>query len=235
METIGFNLNEKDSSVVIKINSKVYPLHTIYSASYVFLDRCYIMLDGDPEKEILVELRLKKGSNLDLGILAKEFFNELLNYAFYEEQSRKNASLRDTLLRTALLSNLGAEEFGNDGKQIDGDVCNEDWSEIEDIDDEDFDDPEGIAVPWEEKYGKSTDKKDKCSEGESNNPDVSKKCSVETKKIISEGEENSNKTSDTCSDLEDDKDTDRVSSGDPKQSDCLDNQECSEKKIEEEN
>jgi len=121
-------------------------LHTVYSASYVFLDRCYIMLDGDPEKEILVELRLKKDSNLELGVLAREFFNELLNYAFYEEQSRKNAPLRNTLLQAALFS-------GSDvGEMVEDDV---DWSELDDLEGEEIEDPEGIAVPWEERYGDS--------------------------------------------------------------------------------
>jgi len=146
METISFDLREKDSSIVVRVNPKIYPLHTVYSASYVFLDRCYIILDGDPEKEILVELKLKKNSELELGVLAKEFFNELLNYAFYEEQSKKNAPLRNTLLQAALLSNIGVEK-------LDESLDDEDWSEIEDLEDEEFEDPEGIAVPWEEKYG----------------------------------------------------------------------------------
>ena len=153
METISFNLNKKDSSIIIKVNPKIYPLHTIYSASYVFLDKCYIMLDGDPKKEIMVELRLKENSNLELDILAKEFFNELLNYAFYEEQSRKNAPLRNTLLKAALIGNIIEEESENISEQI-IENNDEDWSKIEDIDEEDFDDPEGIAIPWEEKYGK---------------------------------------------------------------------------------
>ena len=164
METISFDLKEKDAAVVIKINSKIYPLHTVYSASYVFLDRCYIMLDGDPEKEILVELRLKKDSNLELGVLAREFFNELLNYAFYEEQSRKNATLRNTLLRAALLSNVGVQEFESEEEKCNEDLEDADWSEIEDLEDEEFEDPEGIAVPWEEKYGENSQQEEKDSE-----------------------------------------------------------------------
>ena len=164
METISFELKEKDAAVVIKINSKIYPLHTVYSASYVFLDRCYIMLDGDPEKEILVELRLKKDSNLELGVLAREFFNELLNYAFYEEQSRKNAPLRNTLLRAALLSNIGVQEFESEEEKCNEDLEDADWSEIEDLEDEEFEDPEGIAVPWEEKYGENSQKEEENSE-----------------------------------------------------------------------
>ena len=164
METISFDLKEKDAAVVIKINSKIYPLHTVYSASYVFLDRCYIMLDGDPEKEILVELRLKKDSNLELGVLAREFFNELLNYAFYEEQSRKNAPLRNTLLRAALLSNIGVQEFESEEEKCNEDLEDADWSEIEDLEDEEFEDPEGVAVPWEEKYGENSQKEEENSE-----------------------------------------------------------------------
>jgi len=111
------------------------------------------MLDGDPEKEILVELRLKDNSTLELETVAKDFFNELLNYAFYEEQSRKNVELRNTLLKTALLTNIGAEEEECESCKESENEEVVDWSDIEDLEDDEFEDPDGIATPWEEKYG----------------------------------------------------------------------------------
>ena len=79
-----FKIEKKDvmeiqgDSVVLSINPKLYALETVYSAAYVFLDRAYILLDGDPEKEILVKLKPKQKEDLDK--LGGEFFNELINY-----------------------------------------------------------------------------------------------------------------------------------------------------------
>jgi hypothetical protein len=42
---------------VLKINPKIYNLRVIYSCAYVFLDRAYIFLEGDPKKEILVRIK----------------------------------------------------------------------------------------------------------------------------------------------------------------------------------
>ncbi len=134
---------QNENSITIKINPKIYPLNTIYSSSYVFLDKCYIILDGNPETGISVTLT-PKDNNISPDILAKEFHNELLNYSFYEEQSRKNADLKNTLLQAALFANTQTET-----------PCEQDdfdWSELEDIKNEEIQDTESIATPWEEKY-----------------------------------------------------------------------------------
>lgn len=154
MDLDKFTVMDGGETIKIIVNSKIYPLSTIYSASYVFIDRCFIFLDGDPNEEIIVKLTPKNTSSIKLDVLAGEFLNELINYAFYEVQSKKNIPLRNTLLHAALLTNAGINE-SNASESEEFDKI--DLSEIDDLDDEVFDDPEGIAVPWEEKYGKSTD------------------------------------------------------------------------------
>ena len=54
MET---NLKVKKGFVILTVNPKIYPLETVYSAAYTFLDKAYILLDGDPKKEIIVKLK----------------------------------------------------------------------------------------------------------------------------------------------------------------------------------
>ncbi|MCK4521741.1 MAG: His-Xaa-Ser system protein HxsD [Nanoarchaeota archaeon] len=143
------NLEIKDGCVVLSINPKVYPLEVIYSAAYVFLDRAYILLDGDPKKEIFIELKPKNKENLEK--LGREFNNELINYADYRERAKQTKKIREILLQRALITNdpciLKNDERLDDTTE-----------ELEDGKDY-LDDPEGIAIPWEEKHGNNAKKK----------------------------------------------------------------------------
>lgn len=155
------NIKIEDEKVILKINPKLYPIDLIYSASYMFLDRVYVLLAGDPETEILVRLKPKAKEELDN--LGDEFMNELINYANYYKRSEQTINIREMLLHRAIMTN-------------DPDVINKPM-DVQDIDDsvmekkeadflaaldeeEDYiDDPEGIAVPWDDKYGKEEENK----------------------------------------------------------------------------
>ena len=91
------------TSTVLSINPKLYPLETIYSAAYVFLDRAYIQLDGDPEKEVLVKLKLKEYG--DIEKLQGDFLNELINYADYKNRAEQTKKIREMLLQRAIITN----------------------------------------------------------------------------------------------------------------------------------
>ncbi len=140
------NMKIEDGSIVLNVNPKVYDLDTVYSAAYVFLDKAFILLDGDPEKEILVRLRPK--TDYDLEKLGNEFFNELINYGDYSKRAADTRKIREMILQRAIIT--------NDPSAIQDDELD---SVLEDMDDDEdwIDDPEGIAVPWEEKYGKKAD------------------------------------------------------------------------------
>ncbi len=126
-------LKVKGNSAEIRVDPKVYPLEAVYSAAYVFLDKAYFILDGDPKKEIIVNLEAKEKSMGEK--VAKEFLNELINYADYITRAKQTKKLRETILQRALIT--------NDPLMLEDDVS-----------DDFIDDPEGIAIPWEEKYGK---------------------------------------------------------------------------------
>ena len=134
----NLKLDKKENKITVSVNPKIYHLDVIYSASYVFLDKSYVFLDGNPKKLVKVELKPKK--KYDLEKLGREFNNELLKYADYKKRSEQTKQIREMIIQRAL--------FTNDPSLVD---------EIEE--DEDFEDPEGIAIPWEEKYGKKTKKK----------------------------------------------------------------------------
>ncbi len=120
----------------ITLNLKVYPLEAIYQACYVFLDRAYIFLDSLSSKKVLVSLKGKeKLSQKQLESLKGEFLNELLNSSLRLEVAKRNRKIREAIIGQALMSALGGE-----GASFQ-------------------EDPLGIAVPWEEKYGENKKKK----------------------------------------------------------------------------
>ncbi|MBN2112445.1 hypothetical protein JW707_05095 [Candidatus Woesearchaeota archaeon] len=138
------NLRIENNQLTISVNPKLYPLEAVYSAAYVFMDRAYIVLDGDPDKGILVKMKLKKEGSLET--LGNEFNNELLNYSDYLTRAKETKIIRELLLQRAIITN-------------DSSVAESiDFDELENLEEEFLDDPEGIAIPWEEKYGKDENK-----------------------------------------------------------------------------
>ena len=113
----NIEINEKEGYAYFLVNPKIYPLDVIYSAAYVMIDRAFIILDGDPEKKIKVEIR-KKEAHHDINELTRSFNEELLNYAAYSVQSKKNKVIRETLLQRILLTNN--PEYFDNKKEVDG-------------------------------------------------------------------------------------------------------------------
>lgn len=126
MGTKTFETDEKENSVFIKVNPKIFPLEVVYSAAYMFLDRAFVIIDGDPQTEILVQLKAKDKTNL--AEMALEFHNELVNYAVYVVQAARTSEIRTAIIQSA----LGVSEQSQE--------C--------DCEPEPIDDPLGISKPW---------------------------------------------------------------------------------------
>ena len=94
---------EKKGWIKLSVDSKVYPLGTIYSAGYVFLDRAYIYLDREKGDKIAIWL-LPKDKKETQNNLKGEFLNELLNYAHYFNSLKANAESMKMLMQRALFS-----------------------------------------------------------------------------------------------------------------------------------
>ena len=151
---------KKENCVEIKVNPKVYPLPIVYQAADVFIDRCWVFLDGDPEKEIKVILQPKKRSSL--GKLVGEFNNELLNYAALTTRVLVNKELREMIVKRAFFS-VSKEEEKKEEKfeeklaekekiDIGARVPIVDTSKKSEEIEKEFD-IEEIAKPWEEQKG----------------------------------------------------------------------------------
>jgi len=135
----NFIINE-DGSATLKINPKIYALEIIYSAAYMFLDRAYIIIDGDPEKEFEIEI-IPKSKDEDIKKLVLEFNNELINYSVYAVQAARTSAIRNAIVQRA----LGVlEESAEEGYE----ECEEGGYEEEISDEEALEDPLGIAKPW---------------------------------------------------------------------------------------
>jgi len=132
MKVQNFEVDMKANAVMISINPKIYPLEVIYSAAYMFLDRAYAVIDGDPETEIIVQLKAK--AKEDLEKMALEFHNELVNYAVYVVQAARTSEIRNAIVKKALAVAGDAEAADEDEQECE---CNDP-----------VDDPLGISKPW---------------------------------------------------------------------------------------
>lgn len=128
----------------IKLNSKIYPLEAILNACYAFIDRVYIFLDSD-SKGNLIRVSTKgkhRLSEKQLESLHGEFMNELLHCALRYTISKNNKKIREYIIGRALYSALPASDLVTPTEKLD-------YQE----------DPLGIAIPWEKKYGKKKNAK----------------------------------------------------------------------------
>lgn len=132
--------NTHQRKICFTIKQSIYPLEAILNACYVFIDRLYIFLDTDSKVEnIKVSLKGKKRlSRKHLELLKGEFINELLHCALRYKISKNNKKIREYIIGRALYSAVvDSSDLASTEEKIDYQ-----------------DDPLGIAIPWEEKYGK---------------------------------------------------------------------------------
>jgi len=100
----NMEINKKEKIVKVSINPKIYPLPTIYSALYSFLDKAYVHIDGDPKEEIIVTL-IPKNSEIDLEILGRELNNELINCAAFAIRMKNIKEIRNTIFKNIIEGN----------------------------------------------------------------------------------------------------------------------------------
>lgn len=132
--------------VLIRTETSLYPRDAVLGAAYVFIDRCFVFLDSADETTITVALRGRDPlDETSLLALAGEFGNELLAQALRQRIAEKNRPLLETIVARVIGGAAGARAADPEF----------DLAELEslDLEDEPFDDPLGIAMSWEDKYG----------------------------------------------------------------------------------
>ena len=73
---IDGNLEMHGDFALLALNPQIFPLSLIYAASSPLLEQAYFVVDGDPSEEIVVELRPKDGTELQL--VGRELGNQLI-------------------------------------------------------------------------------------------------------------------------------------------------------------
>lgn len=98
----NLEVHKDKNFLLVSVNPRFYNLDVVYSAIYMFLDKCYFKVNGDPEEEILVEIKPKR--KVDLERLGREFNNELVNYAATRIRGKKTEDMRKIIVERALKS-----------------------------------------------------------------------------------------------------------------------------------
>lgn len=134
-----------EGAVTVTLDASLYPVEAVYGASYIFIDRCYVLLDRPRGGSFSVTLTPKAAATPEqLRAMVGELANELLTQAWRQKILDENRVILETVTTQALAGMQGAPTLD--------DLSAFDFSE------ESFDDPLGIAMSWEEKYKKKDDK-----------------------------------------------------------------------------
>jgi His-Xaa-Ser system protein HxsD len=128
-------------AVTLRVDPAAYPLDALYGAAYVFIDRCYVLLDKpDANYRVTLSWRKPDPSAEHLRALVGEFANELLSCAWRAKIAAESRAIIESVTAQALGGALGPPSL--------------DELEKFDFSGETFEDPLGIALSWEEKHRK---------------------------------------------------------------------------------
>ncbi len=138
-----FATSDEANGVRITLDAALYPLEAVYGAAYVFIDRCYVRLERAGEGQVAVVLRPKRAGAMATREAQGELENELLAQAWRLRILERNRDLIEQVTAQALSGAAGPPGLDELLAMDLGDATA-------------FEDPLGIAVSWEEKYGKSS-------------------------------------------------------------------------------
>jgi His-Xaa-Ser system protein HxsD len=131
-----------DDHVSLVVDESVYPLDAVYGAAYVFIDRCFVLVDRPEAGRFRITLAAKQneGGEAALRNFVGEFANELLACAWRTRITNENRAIIESVTMQALSGAMGPPSL----------------DELQDFDfsEEAFEDPLGIAASWEDKYKK---------------------------------------------------------------------------------
>ncbi len=177
-ENIRVKKQSKESKIVVDLS--VYPLEAVQAVAYSLMERLSVRIERGGNKAVSVILKPKSGGNPEA--LADEFQGELLHETLRLQVSLANQKIREYIVTKALVSaqvpSVVPEAVSDSASSAAAESCPECQAqqaqaapppvdaelekEIEkllvEIEKGDGgDDPLGVAVPWEEKYGKASE------------------------------------------------------------------------------
>jgi hypothetical protein len=82
IDTNNIYIDEDENFVAVRVNTKIYKIYSIMNAADEFLEESNFIIDGDPEKEIIVKFVPKKRLNrTQLGEMAQRFCTLLVSFS----------------------------------------------------------------------------------------------------------------------------------------------------------
>ncbi|HEY8429619.1 MAG TPA: His-Xaa-Ser system protein HxsD [Sandaracinaceae bacterium] len=132
-----------EARAIVDVDATLYPLEAVYGAAYVFIDRCYVLLDRPEPAKLRVVISPKKrepDAAAQLRAMVGELANELVSAAWRHQITQENRARIESVTMQAIAGAMGPPTL--------------DDLEGFDFTDEAFEDPLGIALSWEEKYAK---------------------------------------------------------------------------------
>ncbi|MDD5628826.1 MAG: His-Xaa-Ser system protein HxsD [Elusimicrobia bacterium] len=172
----------------LTVDSSIYPLEAIQAAAYTFSDRVFIRIARNGgKKEVSLSLKTKaKGT--DLAAISDEFHNELLHETLRHKVSQANKKIREFIVTKALVSaqvpsapppppqevseaecpECAAEAAAaksaaaQPAAPVDAELEKEIEKLLSEIEKSGpgGEDPLGVAVPWEKKFGAKAGRKE---------------------------------------------------------------------------
>lgn len=89
-----------DGCIRLTIDARLYPDDIVFRTCYLFTDRCYLFVSETGNHELAVEVRPKTAMS-DVGSLAGDFGNELIDQKVRSDLSKETAVLRQLIVTQA--------------------------------------------------------------------------------------------------------------------------------------
>ncbi len=132
--------SDSSQQVRVEISLKVHPTEAVLAAANILWSVCPVVLEKERPGRMVALMEVPRDQ--DPQVLRERFLRELLWETLRLKIAKRTESIRQLLLGRALLA---AEPL-----DLDDDLS---WVEEGSQEGEYLDDPLGIAVPWEERFG----------------------------------------------------------------------------------
>lgn len=90
-----------ESSVTIAVNLNIYSLEALFRVCYAFTDKSYLFLTIEESPSIVNVRFARKHSDCNLGTVAGEFSNELINQKVRLDIARETGPIRELIVAQA--------------------------------------------------------------------------------------------------------------------------------------
>jgi His-Xaa-Ser system protein HxsD len=92
--------------ILLRLDESLYSREAIINASYKFTDACAVRVDSGDSRNVDVQIRRRDGSVDNLGVIADNFCNEVLDQQVRLNLEKRYGRLREIIVEHAFSSPL---------------------------------------------------------------------------------------------------------------------------------